>query len=146
MAKIYIGADHAGFELKEKLKKYLEKKKINCEDLSPKFIEGDDYPDIAFKVGEKVAKEKGKGILVCGSGEGVVIAANKVKGVRAVAPYDSYSAKMSRVDNDSNVISLSGRHMSSWKARRILNEWLNTEFSNEERHKRRLKKIADFEK
>jgi len=118
---IYLGADHAGFELKEKIKKFLNKKKINYEDLTPKFKEGDDYPEIAFKIGEKVSRDRGNGILFCGSGNGMAIAANKVKGIRAVEAYDRISAKLSREDNDSNILVLGhNRHWTSLLVRRIL--------------------------
>jgi len=112
-----------------------------------KYDENDDYPQYAFLVGEKVAADKNaKGILVCGSGIGMSIAANKVKGIRAVAPYDAYSAKMSRLDNDSNICALNGKRFSFEKAKSILNIWLSTEFSQKSRHIRRLKKISAFER
>jgi len=143
----YIGADHAGFEMKEKIKEFLRKNKIIYEDVSLKIKEGDDYPFVSFKLGELVAKSnKSRGILVCGSGEGVVIAANKVKGIRAVSPYDIYTAKMSRLDNNSNVIGLSSRNMSFSKIKMILKKWIETDFSNEVRHKRRINEIIRYEK
>ena len=143
--KYFLGSDHAGFNAKEKIKKFLDKKKINYLDLTPKKIEGDDYPDQAFKVSKKVANSNNaKGILVCGSGTGMVIAANKVKGIRAVAPYDKYTAKMSKVDNDANVIALRGRGFPIDKSKEILNSWMKAEFSKISRHKRRINKINRF--
>lgn len=145
--KLFLGSDHAGFETKEKIRKYIDSKKINYTDFTPLKKDKDDYPDYAFKVAESVAKKKNsKGILVCGSGTGMIIAANKVKGIRAVAPYDEYTAKMSREDNDTNVIALRGRGFSSEKALKLFKVWMKAKFSESDRHKRRLKKISNYEK
>jgi len=139
---IYLGSDHAGFGTKEKLKIFLEKKKIKFKDLGPDSEMPVDYLDYARKVARKVVKEKGsRGILVCGSGTGMAIAANKVKGARAVAAYDIYTAKMSRKDNDANILALRGRLFQLGKTKRIIQAWLSTSFSGEERHKRRIRKI-----
>lgn len=148
MAKrVIIGSDHAGFEVKEKIKKYLLAKKVDVEDVSEKYKEGDDYPDHAFNVAKKVAEDKrSKGILVCGTGTGMIIAANKVNGIRAVEAYDEYSAKMSRTDNDTNVLGLRERKFPFSKTKKIVDIWLRTEFSGEERHKRRINKIIGYEK
>ncbi|PIN89421.1 ribose 5-phosphate isomerase B [Candidatus Pacearchaeota archaeon CG10_big_fil_rev_8_21_14_0_10_34_76] len=146
--KIYLGADHAGFDTKEKIRKFLEKREISYEDFSNiNKKEEDDYPDYAFKVAEKVVKNKGsRGILICGTGTGMVIAANKVRGVRAACAYDNYSAKMAKKDNDVNVLCLRGRKFSSSKAVRIIDLWLKEEFSGKPRHKRRIDKISKYEK
>jgi len=145
--KIYIGSDHAGFELKEKIKKYLKERRLRFEDLGTYSSESVDYPDYAFSVAKKVAREKNsKGILICGTGTGMVIAANKVKGVRAVAAYDKYSAEMSRLHNDANVLALRGRFFLFKKIKEIVSVWLTTRFSKKARHKRRINKISQFEK
>lgn len=145
--RIYLGADHAGFKLKEKIKKFLKEKEISYIDLSPELIEGDDYPDAAFKVAEKVAKNKdSRGILVCGSGTGMCIAANKVKGIRAAIIYDKYSAIMSRQHNNVNIACLRARRLFAWQEIKLINLWLNTEFSHGERHIRRLSKISKYER
>ncbi|MFH1290491.1 MAG: ribose 5-phosphate isomerase B [Nanoarchaeota archaeon] len=146
--KVFLGSDHAGFNVKEKIKKFLDKKQIPYHDLGPiEYIAGDDYPDYAFKVATRVARNKNyKGILVCGSGTGMVIAANKVKGIRAVAAYDKYSAKLSRQDNDTNVLCLRARKFSFRWIKKIISVWLDTKFSEGDRHKRRIKKIEDYEK
>jgi ribose 5-phosphate isomerase B len=145
--RVILASDHAGLRLKEKVKKYLEKKKIEYEDLGTKSFKSVDYPDYALKVAEKVAKNKNtRGILVCGTGTGMTIAANKVKGIRAVAAYDAYSAKMSRIDNDTNVLGLRGRFFPFEKIKKIITVWLDTPFSGEKRHKRRIKKIGDYER
>jgi len=144
--RVIIASDHAGLRLKEKVKKYLKRKKIEYEDLGTESFTSVDYPDYALKVAEKVAKNKNtRGILVCGTGTGMTIAANKVKGIRAVAAYDAYSAKMSRIDNDTNVLGLRGRFFPLEKMKKIITVWLDTPFSGEKRHKRRIKKIRDYE-
>ena len=145
--RVMLASDHAGLRLKEKVKKYLARKKIECEDLGTSSFKSVDYPDYALKVAEKVAKNKNtRGILVCGTGTGMTIAANKVKGIRAVAAYDAYSAKMSRIDNDTNVLGLRGRFFPFEKMKKIITVWLDTPFSGEKRHKRRIKKIGDYER
>lgn len=145
--KVIVGSDHAGFKLKEKIKKYLKMKKIEYIDLGTDSLESVDYPDYALKVAKQVARNQDRrGILVCGTGTGMTIAANKVKGIRAVAAYDVYSARMSRIDNDTNILGLRGRYFPYEKVKKIINVWLNTPFSGEQRHKRRLKKISGLEK
>jgi len=145
---IYLGSDHAGFALKGRIKKFLSKKGSEYKDLGAhKLKKDDDYPDYAFKVAKAVSKDKGsKGILFCGTGTGEVIAANKVKGIRAAVAYDDYSAKMSRVDNDANVLGIRSRGFSENKAKKIISVWLKTKFSGTVRHKRRIKKISNFER
>ena len=144
--RVILASDHAGLPLKEKVKKYLAKKKIEYEDLGTESFISVDYPDYALKVAEKVIKNKNtRGILVCGTGTGMTIAANKVKGIRAVAAYDAYSTKMSRIDNDTNVLGLRGRFFPLEKIKKIITVWLDTPFSGEPRHKRRIKKIRDYE-
>lgn len=153
MKKIYLGADHAGFALKEKVKQWLAEKKIAFEDLGNLvYDKDDDYPDFAEKVAKRVVKEKTKGILFCGSAEGIAIAANKVKGVRAVAVWDKKIAELSRKHNDANVLCLAGGGMlkpipglSLGTAKEIISVWLKTQFSGEVRHKRRIEKIKQIE-
>ena len=138
---IYLGADHAGWKIKESVRMFLEKNKIKYKDFSPRLILDDDYPDYAKQVAKAVVKNKGKGILVCGTGTGMVMSANKIKGVRAALVYDIYTAIKSREDNDANIIALRGRYFSRLTAKALIKKWLNTKFSNLARHKRRLKKI-----
>ncbi|MDO8508271.1 MAG: RpiB/LacA/LacB family sugar-phosphate isomerase [Nanoarchaeota archaeon] len=143
---VYLGADHAGFALKEKIKKSLISYGIKYEDLGGRGIKGDDYPDFAFKVARKVSKERNneidaRGILICGTGTGMVMAANKIKGIRAAVGYDKYSVVMGRHDNDANVLCLRGKKFSSRKNLKFVKLFLNEEFSDEERHKRRLRMI-----
>ncbi len=153
MKKIYLGADHAGFALKEKVKRWIRGKKIAFEDLGNLIYDkDDDYPDFAERVGKRVVKEKVKGILFCGSAEGMAMAANKVKGVRAVAVWDKKIAELSRKHNDANVLCLAGGGMlkpipglSLGKAKEIISVWLRMQFSGEARHKRRIEKIRQIE-
>lgn len=142
---IYLGADHAGLKLKEQIKKYLEKK-YKVFDLGAfKFEKADDYPDFAAKVAKKVSAG-GTGLLFCGSSHGVCIAANKIQGIRAVAVSNIRDAKLTREHNNANVLCLSGWNLKLDVAKKIVDVWLKTEFSGEERHVRRLEKIKKLEK
>ncbi len=146
--KVFLGSDHAGYMVKEKVKHHLDSLRIDYEDLGPYMMNTeDDYPDYAFKVAHAVARNpKSRGILVCGSGSGMTIAANKVKNIRAVAAYDAYSAKMSRQDNDTNILGLRGRNFPFVLIKKIVDIWLHTPFSKQARHSRRLKKIQSYER
>lgn len=140
--KLAIGADHAGYKLKEIIKDYLTGKKIEFKDFGTNSEASVDYPDYAYPVAEAVAKgEFDRGILICGSGVGVCITANKVKGIRAVQVYNPYTAKQSREHGDANIACLAGKKLSNKEATEILDIWLTTEFSGEERHLRRIRKI-----
>jgi ribose 5-phosphate isomerase B len=141
--KVIIGSDHAGYNVKEKLKEWFNLKGISYEDIGTNNpnIE-DDYPDYAKKVAKLVSKDKKKkGILICGSGMGMTIAANKIKGIRAVSAYDEYSAKMARQDNNANILGLRGRYFPYNKTKKIVETFLLTQFSKKIRHKKRIQKI-----
>lgn len=145
--KIYLGSDHAGFRLKEKIKQWLEQKRIPFVDVGAhKLVPTDDYPDYAVKVARNVVKSKCLGILMCGSAQGMGIAANKVKGIRAVIPSSVKEAQLAREHNNANVICLSGWFMSFNKVTKIVDSFLRTKFSNESRHRRRIHKIMMLEK
>lgn len=144
--KIAIGSDHAGFKLKAVIMKYLKDQKVEVEDFGTNSEESCDYPDFAFPVAETVSSKKAdRGILICGSGVGMVVAANKVKGIRAVNAYDEDTAKQSREHGDCNVLCLAGRKLSIDQALKIVDIWLSTPFSGDERHLRRIGKIAKRE-
>jgi len=185
--KVYIASDHAGYKLKEKLKKKIDienfekvgkskfsKKnfaqissgikipdtfkskgfevfgnrnyaKFSMEDLSPDFVEGDDYPDYVRELCEKVLKTNGKGILICGTGIGMSIAANKISGIRAALCWNVRSAKYSREDNDANILVLSGWMIKEKEALKIVRVWLKTGFKGAGRHVRRINKIKKIE-
>jgi len=144
---IYIGADHAGFNLKEELKKYLEELGYQYEDLGNKKLDPqDDYPDFALEVAQKIAETGEKGIIVCGTGVGSCMAANKVKGVRAALCWDDFTALQSREHTDANVLCLGGKVVDLETAKKIVRIWLEAEFSGKERHARRLEKIKEIEK
>ena len=138
---IFLGADHAGFALKETLKKHLTQLGWMVVDQSPVFIESDDYPPIAKLVAQDVCKMKTVGILVCGSGLGMDIAANRVKGARAVVLRTEADAKSSREHNHANIAIFGERITSAAKAKKILDTWLATPYSKEKRHIRRVKEI-----
>lgn len=147
MKPIYIGADHRGFELKEKIKKWLTRKKIPVVDLGDKKLRpADDYPLYAAKVAKAVIKDKSMGILICGSAQGVCIAANKIKGIRAVVPFNPKDVVMSRKDEDANIICLSGIFFTLMKAKKMIGLFLNTPFSGEARHVRRINEIKKLER
>lgn len=142
---LYIASDHAGFQLKKALVTYIEKVlQLPIQDLGPStFTKDDDYPDYAIPVGRKVAENNvNQGILICGSGHGVCITANKIKGIRAVLASGIESAELARKDDDANILCLSGKILSEEHARAIVKAFLDTPFSGEERHIRRLEKIA----
>ena len=143
--KIGIASDHQGYKLKSKLINYLKKEKIEVIDYGTKSEESTDYPDYAFKIGEEIInKNISKGILICGSGIGMSIACNKVKGIRCAKVDNKNDAYMTRKDNDANVIAISGR-LSLWNAKRIINTFLTTKYANIDRYNRRLNKIKEYE-
>lgn len=147
--KIFLGSDHAGFELKDEVKKYLDKNKIDYYDFGAFSKEDVDYPDFIFPVAEKVAENKNyRGIVFGGSGQGEAIVANRVNGIRAVVVYsfDREIVELSREHNNSNVLSLGARFLKRKEAVEIVKLWLKTDFSKAERHKRRIKKIEKYEK
>ena len=141
MKKIFISSDHAGFKLKEFIKIYLSKKKLDFKDLGPKNDNRVDYPDFAHKVARKVKAGKNNiGILICGSGMGMSMAANRHKNIRAALCFNLKSTKLSRLHNDANIITLGSRLTSKNKAFNCLNAFLNTKFEGG-RHKKRVKNI-----
>lgn len=143
-----IGADHRGYALKEKLISYLGGKVMEVKDLGNTKLEpGDDYPDFAVAVGKWVAEEPDarKGIAICGSGVGVAIAANKLPRIRAGLAMTPEMAKASRNDENTNVLVLAADFTDEKTVREIIDVWLETPFSEEERHKRRIGKITALE-
>jgi|TARA_B100001971_G_C18244644_1_gene573362 ribose 5-phosphate isomerase B len=145
MKKIIIGSDHAGFKLKEDVKKFLKNIHYKVKDCGTDSEESVDYPNIGKKVAKDVAKEKCFGILICGSGIGMSIVANKVKGIRAALCHDENTAEVARKHNNSNILCLGSRVLEDGDAKRIVKRYLETEFSDEERHKRRVDEIKDIE-
>ena len=141
MKKIVIASDHAGYSLKEYVKKFLFKKKLQISDVGTYNKDTVDYPVYAHKLSEKIKKnQKSIGILICGSGQGMIMAANKHKNIRAALCYNEKSTKLSRLHNDANVMTLGSRLISKKNALKLLNIFLNTKFEGG-RHKRRIKKI-----
>lgn len=142
---IAIGSDHAAFAFKEDIKAWLIEKGCQVRDFGTCNTERVDYCDFGFLVGEAVARgECEKGLIFCGSGVGISISANKVKGIRAVVCSEPYSAKLSRAHNDSNILALGARVVGPELARMIIEVWLSTEFEGG-RHLDRINKIAAYE-
>lgn len=145
--KVYLGTDHAGFELKEQIKSYLNENGYNVEDCGAfSFNKDDDYPDFIAKAAIGVAKDPDfKGIIFGKSGAGECIVANKIKGIRAVLGFNKKNVELSRLHNDANVLSLGGAFVSEELAKELAKIFLETKFTNEERHKRRIEKIRKIE-
>jgi ribose 5-phosphate isomerase B len=144
--KIALGADHAGYELKEKIKQHLAASGVSVDDQGTGSNASVDYPDFARKVAENVAARRAdRGILVCGSGIGMAIAANKVPGVRAANVTSEHEAQMSREHNDANVLALGARIVDTEKAFSIVDKWLQSSFAGG-RHQQRVDKIGEIER
>ena len=138
---LYVASDHNGFKLKEQLKVFLRQKKLAFSDLGPHtLVKADDYPDFAVAVARKI-RQADQGILICGSGHGMAITANKVKGVRAALCGSAFSAKMARHDDHANVLVLASWETNLPTAKKIVGAWLATKPSTIARHVRRVKKI-----
>lgn len=157
---IAIASDHAGIDAKKQIIAYVEglgpacaeeasAGRHECTDFGPKSTEPVDYPDFAFKTAEAVASGKyQRGILICGTGLGMCIAANKVRGIRAVAPCDEFTAELSRKHNDANILCLGARSLKPDMMMKIIKVWMETPFEsdgNASRHQKRLNKISDYE-
>ena len=139
-----IGCDHAGYELKQEIIKHLEEKGIEYKDFGCYSEEAVDYPVYSKLVGHAVADgECEKGILICGTGIGISMAANKIKGVRAALCSDCFSAEATRLHNDANILAMGGRVVGTGLALKIVDTFLNTEFSGAERHIARIRQIEE---
>lgn len=144
--KITIGSDHGAVNLKEEIKKVLAELKVEVNDVGTFGSEAVDYPDIAEKVAHSVVSgEADRGIVLCGTGIGISIAANKIKGIRAALCHDIFSAKMSREHNNANILAMGERVIGFGPACEIVKAWVTTEFSGD-RHARRVNKIMALEK
>jgi len=144
--RIALGADHAGFEEKEKIKATLDELGVEYVDMGTDSADSVDYPDYAKKVAEAVSKgEFEQGLLVCGSGTGMAIAANKVKGVRAAVAWSPDIARLARQHNNANILSLPARFMSENDAAGVVKAWFDADFEGG-RHEKRVEKITEIEK
>ena len=144
--KLAIGSDHAGLKLKNRVIDLLKKKGIEVTDFGTDNNESVDYPDFGMQVAEEVSRgQTERGILLCGSGIGMSIVANKYRGVRAALCYDTQTARLSRKHNDANILVMGGRLLGEPKALEIVRTWLETKFEGG-RHARRIKKIRQIEK
>ncbi|MBI2530233.1 MAG: ribose 5-phosphate isomerase B [Candidatus Diapherotrites archaeon] len=145
--KLAIASDHGGFELKNYIMESLVKEKYDIEDFGCDSAESCDYPDYALKVADAVACGNAEfGILVCGTGIGMSMAANKVRGIRAAVASSAEQAKLAREHNNANVLCIGGRILQKEQAEQIVKTFLTTYFTNEERHLRRVNKIMEIEK
>jgi len=143
--KIAIGSDHLGLELKDIIKDFLKEREIEVNDFGTMSKEPIDYPDIAKKVAKAVAKgDCQRGILICGTGIGMAIAANKVKGIRAAVCHDLYSAERSRKSNNAQIMAIGALIIGSELAKKLVEVWLNSEFQGG-RSERKVKKIMEIE-
>ncbi|MBQ9437701.1 MAG: ribose 5-phosphate isomerase B [Lachnospiraceae bacterium] len=144
--KIALGCDHGGYELMQAVKKHLAERGLAYEDFGCGAGESVDYPVYGEKACRAVQSGKySKGILICGTGIGISITANKMKGIRCAVCGDSYTAELTRLHNDSNVLAMGGRVTGPGLALKIVDAFLDTPFSNEERHSRRIAMITDLE-
>ena len=140
--KIIIGSDHGGYNLKEHIKSVMTDKGHQVEDLGPDSIASTDYPDYALKLARAVARgDFERGVLICGTGLGMSMAANRIPGVRAALCANEYMARMSREHNNANVLCMGERVIGIGLAESILNTWLETDYPGDERHQRRLGKF-----
>lgn len=146
---IYLASDHAGFELKEKIEEFLKSTGHEVEDIGPYQLDpADDYPDLIYPAAKKISEDpSSKGIIFGKSGQGEAVVANKVKGIRAVVYYGGRQdlIRLTREHNDANILSLGAGFVSEEEAKKVVDEWLNTKFTNEERHVRRIEKIRKLE-
>jgi ribose 5-phosphate isomerase B len=144
--RIAMGADHAGFRLKDELKQLVESLGHTVEDVGCTCTDSVDYPDYALEVCQLVTDEKAdRGILICGTGIGMTIAANKMPGIRCALVHDLFSAKATREHNDSNVLAMGERVIGPGVAQEIVKIWLDTEFSQGPRHLNRIHKLKGLE-
>jgi len=144
---LYIASDHGGYHLKKRLIRYLEKElNIPTEDFGPSsYQEDDDYPDYVIPLAQRVTNENARGIVICKNGIGVCIASNKISGIRAGLGYNLMAAETMMTDDNTNVLCLAAKLSSEEHAMAIVKKWLETAFSAEERHTRRLQKLAGLE-
>lgn len=140
--QVILATDHAGFKLKNQLKPYLQNQGYKIIDVNPKFQANDDYPLIAQIAAKKARAFKSEVILICGSGAGMAMAANRFKWMRVVQAIDLVVVKMSRVDEDANGLALSARRLSLAQAKKLVDVFLNTSTSSAARHKRRQRQLA----
>lgn len=141
---IAVGSDHGGFALKQEIMKHLREKGLEYKDYGTYTEESCDYPDYGKAVARAVASgEAEKGIIICGTGIGISISANKIRGIRAALCHDCFSAEMTRLHNDANVLAMGARVVGPGLALKITDTFLETPFSNDERHIRRISKIED---
>ena len=143
---VYLASDHGGFATKEITKRILKSHNINYKDLGPlTYVKDDDYPDYVIPLASAVATNQDQGIIACRNGQGAAIVANKVKGIRAAICWNEECARSARNDDDSNILSLPADYLSDLEIEKIVVAWLETPFSEDARHIRRINKIREYE-
>lgn len=143
---IFIGSDHAGFELKEEIHKWLQQRGDSVTDLGTDSKHNVDFPIYAEKVAKAVIEQNGRGILFCWSGQGMCVAANKIDGIRATVAWNPQVAEESKSHNNTNILCLAANFIKPELAKDIIDKWLSTPFASEERYLRRIKQIKELEK
>lgn len=144
---VYLASDHGGYSVKERVKELLDKYGVSYKDLGPfKLDTQDDYPKYIFPLAETVAQSNGRGIIACRNGQGAAIAANKVAGVRAAVCWNYQCAISSRMDDDSNILSLPADYLTDLQLEQTVKAWLETSFTSDARHIRRINEIKDYER
>ena len=145
---LFIASDHGGYQLKKRLVRYIQNELMrDVEDMGPhEYVETDDYPDYVVPLAQKVASDGARGIVICRNGIGVCMAANKIAGIRAGLGYNIAVGESMMQDDNTNVLALAADHVSDEFAMAIVKKWLESEFSGEERHMRRLEQVAELEK
>ncbi len=141
---IALGCDHGGFELMQEVKKHLQERGLEFKDFGTDSTKSVDYPDFAKKVAKSILSgECEKGLLICGTGIGISITANRFKGIRCACCHDCFSAEATRLHNDANILAMGGRVIGAGHALKVIDTFLDTPFSNDERHIRRIRKIDE---
>jgi len=144
--RVYVASDHAGFELKMALVDFLKSSGYSVVDLGPEKIDpDDDFPDYSVAVAKKVAQSSDFGILVCGTGQGTALAANKIRGIRAYTAWDEFTAKHARENGDANILTLGARTINEETVKHLVKVFLETPFSGKEKYIRRINKINELE-
>lgn len=143
---IYLASDHGGFQIKQKIKNILTNRGVKSKDLGPFTLKtDDDYPDYILPMAELVTKENAEGIIACRNGQGAAIAANKVKGARAVVCWNGNCVESARNDDNANILSIPADYITDLELETLIDRWLETPFSNDARHIRRIGKVTDYE-
>lgn len=143
---IYLASDHGGYTVKEKVKSILMEQGLQWHDAGPKSVDkDDDYPDYVIPMAEKVSKDDATGIISCRNGQGAAIAANKVQGIRAAVCWNEECVRTARNDDNANILSIPADYLTDLEIEKLVAAWLDTPYSHDARHSRRIQKIYEYE-